>query len=87
MRLERIMVAATAVIAIAFTSAAGAALVHLWRHPTRLGVEYTSDGMLWRGSAFSAELQARDGAFEQLTVWRNLQSPEQLVSISAKASH
>ena len=70
-RLGRSMVALTAIIAIALSSAVGATLVWLWRHPPRLAVERTSDGLIWRGGGVTAELWTTGGAFEQLVVWRS----------------
>ena len=77
-RAERVLVAVTAVIAIAFSAAVGMTLVGLWRHPLRPDIERTSDGLRWRGGALAAELTVTDGAFEQLVVWRALPDAQAL---------
>ena len=74
----RVLVAVTAIIAIAFSSAAGLTLWRLWRHPLRLNIEQTSDGLKWRGSALAAELTMPDGVFEQLVVWRTAPSVQEM---------
>ena len=72
------LLAVTAIIAIAFSSAAGLTLWRLWRHPLRLNIEQTSDGLKWRGSALAAELTMPDGVFEQLVVWRTAPSVQEM---------
>ena len=77
-RLRRMAVAMVATVALAFTGAAGVGLWQLWRHPLDLDLERTSEGYIWRGRLVTAELTLRDGAFEQLVVWRT-HSPEELL--------
>lgn len=69
-RWERLLAAVMAAAVIAFTSAAYAALWHLWRHPPRPDIEPFSDGFLWRGGRYAAEVTWRGGVLEHLTVWR-----------------
>ena len=77
--LERVMVAVTAIIAIAFSSAVGATLVGLWRHSPEWHVERASNGLKWQAGTLSAELTLSDGAFEQLVVWRSLPEDAQIL--------
>ena len=69
---ERLLVAMTAVIAIAFSSAVGLTLYQLWRHPPQIQVDKVSNGVILRGAQYNAELTLTGGAFEQLVIWRSL---------------
>ena len=69
-RMERIMVAVTAVIALVFSTGTLATLGWLWRHPPGIHFEQARDGATWRLGDITAELQLCGGRFEQLVVWR-----------------
>ena len=52
-RMGRIAVALTAALALAFSSVSGAVLWRLWRHPPRLNVEATPEGLKWEGERYA----------------------------------
>ena len=67
---ERLAVAVTAAVVIAFSSVTGLALIRLWRYPVILDIRAEPDGLSWRAGALSAELTVSNGAFERLAVSR-----------------
>lgn len=69
-RMEQIMVAVTAVVALIFSTGVLMTLGWLWRNPPGIQFEKTRGGAVWRLGDLSAELQVEDGQFEQLVVWR-----------------
>ena len=70
-RMEKVLTAMTATAVIAFSSLTGWTLWTLGHLPASNGWERVSDGLRWRGRAYTAELTLLNGVLEQLVVWRN----------------
>ena len=68
-RLWKLAVAMTALTAMLFSSAAGATLWHLWRHPPRLALEQTPEGLKWEGGGYAALIKVRDQRMDWLMIW------------------
>lgn len=69
-RMGRFAVALTAAAAIATSSVTGMVLFRLWRHPPRLRLTPTPEGVEWRGAGYAAKLTMRDQALDWLMIWR-----------------
>ena len=69
-RLWKLTVALTALTAILFSSAAGVTLWRLWRHPPRLILAQTPEGLKWEGERYAALIRMRDERMDWLMIWR-----------------
>jgi len=69
-RMGRIAVALTAALAVALSSVSFGVLWQLWRHPPRLDVEATPEGLKWQGERYAAMLTVKGETLDWLMVWR-----------------
>ena len=69
-RMGKLAVALTAALAVALSSVSCAVLWQLWRHPPRLNVETTPEGLKWEGERYAAMLTVKGQSLDWLMVWR-----------------